>query len=309
MRIANATTVAFLQLLLMFAFVTAGQCVERSGKLEPGDYVQSVESGGLKRTFLVHIPRHLDSRPALMVVFHGGGGTSVTTANRTRMSTVADEGNFVAVYPQGFRKEWNFGPGAKSNQDDVAFIRRMLDYLADELNVDQSRIYMAGMSEGGHMTERLTYEMPEKIASAGIVCALGQSTLYRMHRCTRPEVPVVLMFGTADPHNPWNGGTTAINGIAIMSAPDTVDSWTRADECRRPEKTALPNINTNDGSRVELEYYRGNRNNDVAFYKIINGGHAWPGGPKMPASLVGNTNEDINGSLCIWQFAMMHPKR
>jgi polyhydroxybutyrate depolymerase len=244
-----------------------------------------------------------------MVMLHGGGGTSLSFCNKTRMNTVADSGHFIVVYPQGYNHEWNFGPGSKSNANDVAFIRRMLDYLMGEFNIDRSKVYMAGFSEGGHMTERLTFEMPDKIATASIVCADGLVSLIQMYGRNHPPLPVVLMFGTDDPHEPYNGGRTAILDVAVISVPATVESWARSDDGGAPVDTWLPNIDPNDGSRAELKFYYGTRRNDVAFYKIWGGGHAWPGGTPGNPTTDGNTNEDFSASQAIWEFSSVHPKR
>jgi polyhydroxybutyrate depolymerase len=295
----------------MLAHGSAGECWMWPGSqpsIAPGDYNWSVNSDGLVRTFLVHIPPNVEARPALIVVFHGGGGTSLRMANKTHMNKVSDVGNFIAVYPQGVRGEWNFGPQSRSSANDVAFIRRMLEYLTAQLNIDQKRIYMAGFSQGGFMTQRLTYEMPEKIAAATIVSSAEPVGLMQMFGPGHLPLPMIIILGTADPRVKFTGGLD-LHGIDLLSGPATVDSWVAADRCGAPTHTWLPNKCTTDDSRPELIYYPGMCNNDVAFYKIWGGGHEWPGGTPGYLRDIGNQNNDFSASQAIWAFDSVHPKR
>ena len=56
----------------------------------------------------------------------------------------------------------------------------------------------------------------------------------------------------------------------------------------------LPNINNNDGSTIESYIYSSpETTNEVWLYKVINGGHDWPGA---------YGNMDVNISEEIWDF-------
>ena len=64
----------------------------------------------------------------------------------------------------------------------------------------------------------------------------------------------------------------------------------------------LLDLDTTDSCTVEMISYTNCKDKiDVIYYKIINGGHTWPGaGPAgYPA---GNTNQDFNASVEIWNF-------
>ncbi len=64
----------------------------------------------------------------------------------------------------------------------------------------------------------------------------------------------------------------------------------------------MPDLDPTDGCTVEkITYTDCSDNSNVVYYKVINGGHTWPGaGPLHPA--FGNTNQDINASVEIWNF-------
>ena len=65
------------------------------------------------------------------------------------MRRLADEENFILIYPQGNRLKggdthWNTmvtSVGNKSDSDDIGFIDSMLDTIALTHNIDSSRVY------------------------------------------------------------------------------------------------------------------------------------------------------------------------
>jgi len=69
----------------------------------------------------------------------------------------------------------------------------------------------------------------------------------------------------------------------------------------------MPNLDTLDGCTVQKIRYRFlSDSGEVIFYKVMGGGHSWPGGDKQHLVLswgtIGTTNFDINASELIWNF-------
>src|SRR5579883_3492453 len=64
------------------------------------------EFAGLKRSYLLHVPKSYDGKTAvpLVFVFHGGGGNAQGAVRMTGMDSKADAANFIAVYPNGTGK-------------------------------------------------------------------------------------------------------------------------------------------------------------------------------------------------------------
>ena len=66
-----------------------------------------------------------------------------------------------------------------------------------------------------------------------------------------------------------------------------------------PTITPVPNTNTADGCTAERSVWAGGRNGSVVeHYRIIGGGHTWPGS----AFTTGVTNRDISASREVWRF-------
>ena len=99
----------------------------------PGDQVRSLDWGGSRGTYLVHVPPQYDSaRPApVVLIFHGGGTNAKTMVRFSGLSETADQAGFLAVYPGGTGHNpnlltWNAGDccgyAMRQNVDDVGFV-------------------------------------------------------------------------------------------------------------------------------------------------------------------------------------------
>ncbi|MDG2451019.1 MAG: hypothetical protein P8M34_15325, partial [Saprospiraceae bacterium] len=66
----------------------------------------------------------------------------------------------------------------------------------------------------------------------------------------------------------------------------------------------LPNRKKFDGTTVRIEEYsRCDNDVSLALFKIVGGGHTWPGGRQyLPRKMVGNTTREINACDEIVKF-------
>jgi len=277
--------------------------------LPPGNYNRTMTVGKLQRTFHFHVPPSGSQNLPLVILFHGGGGTGLGIAKGTNMDYYSDTNGFVSVYPDGYKNHWDDGrivPG-RPNVDDVVFVVKMINHMQSEAGCDPAKTYAIGYSDGGLFTQRLTFVLPTEFAAAAMVCAPENTVLTNEYGRGHAAMPVLFMLGTSDPLMPWFGG--GISWGAVISADATVESWVRANSSREPGlRYKLPNLDANDGCRAEMIYYPpGPHANDVMFYKIIGGGHTWPGGTiTSPNHALGNTCQDFSASQAIWEFLKYH---
>jgi polyhydroxybutyrate depolymerase len=66
----------------------------------------------------------------------------------------------------------------------------------------------------------------------------------------------------------------------------------------------LPHEAQNDETRVERSVYRaGPLGAEVRAYRILGGGHTWPGGFQyLGVWIIGRTNRDIDADEELWNF-------
>ena len=282
------------------------------------NYSASIVSGGLERTYSVHVGSSYDpGKPTpLVIVLHGGGGTGKGMVRLTDFNALADRENFIVVYPDGFEKHWNDGRGVQwqshiENTDDVGFISALIDRLSAELNIDAKRVYVTGISNGGMMSHRLGCELPQKIAAIAPVASnipVNQASVWSPSR----PVPVLIINGTEDPLERWEGGEISLGrqtfGV-VLSVADTVEFWVEKNGCTSsPVVTQLPDKDPADGTTVGTEVYGGCEGGaEVVLYAIEGGGHTWPGGPQyLPEAIIGKTSREFNASEVIWHFFKDH---
>lgn len=265
------------------------------------------------RTFILYQPPSRDKTKSvpLALILHGHGGRAAGMVQTTGFDRIADRNGFVVAYPDGVDETWNDGHFSDPKVlavDDVGFISALIDGLSSTLNIDTKRVYVGGFSNGAVMSQRLGCELSDKIAAiASVSGLLGEGIA--AHCPPKQSISVIAFHGTADPIAPFNGGATS-NGTA-PSAYATIETWAKFEGCgATPQITDEPDVDPNDGTRVQRRAYGGCRNNvSVILYVIENGGHAWPGNPRAPAnSRDGKTSQDINASQMIWDFFASHPK-
>lgn len=259
----------------------------------------SFQYDGQLRDYRLYVPEAYDGSEPWPLVFNLHGYTSNAFQQQiySQMDVVADTGHFLVCYPNGVDNSWNVGFGGL-NTDDVGFINALLDTLAASFQIDSDRVYSCGMSNGGFMSYKLACELTHRFTAVASVT--GSMVPAEASACSPSSpLPVLEIHGTADLVVPYNG---LFNSLSIS---ELLAFWTGKNACTGdPVILPVPNINLLDGSTAELIQYNDCQEDaEVWHYKVINGGHTWPG-----ASIIaGVTNQDFNASAAIWEFFLRHP--
>lgn len=271
------------------------------------------------RTYIIHLPTGYSSalKYPLYLCLHGNSGSSSQMMDYTNLNTIADTGKFVVVYPQGFSDSWADGRGTtdadKAGIDDVGFISSIIDSVSLRYNTNTKKVYAAGISNGGFMVQRLLCQLGNKLAAGASIAAQVINGVDYAQSCpTLCSKPVMFFHGTKDNYVPYNGGP--INGENGGNGKDgytlSVDSsmalWSRKNGCSKNiVSERIPNHVVTDFCRAEKISYTGcNGQDEVINFKIIDGGHTWPGADVtiVTGLLVGRTNQDINAGVETWNF-------
>jgi polyhydroxybutyrate depolymerase len=227
----------------------------------------------------------------------------------------ADAAGFLVVYPNGTgtnsRFTWNGGNRCgcvfQTGVDDVAFIRAVLDDLAQTFPVDARRVYATGMSNGAIMAYRLASELSDRIAAVAAV-----SGTMGTDRCA-PQGPVPLLHfhGTNDEFIPFAGGqgVKSLPGANFYSVEHSIRAWVKANGCNEePTTEELPD-QAKDGTRVLKKTYGGGKDGaEVVLVVIEGGGHTWPGRP-LPERSLGKVTANVSANDLMWEFFAKHPMK
>lgn len=275
---------------------------------------QILSADGLQRRYRIYVPTTYSAaavspRP-LVLAFHGWGQSAAGMSRLTGLDELAEKYDFIIAYPEGIDGNWNDGrPNINPTIDDVSFVRELIDTLESQYRIDPQRIYATGLSNGGHMCNRLAIEMSDRIAAVAPVAAIISQALSQSQVVGRP-VPLMLIEGDADPVTPFGGGTVGMAGInrgEVLSANATISFWVARNRAVSPPVMSVePDVDPRDGTRVRVTNYSKPTDGagaEVVFMRIEGGGHTWPEGLQyLPESLIGRTSRDISASEAIWAF-------
>jgi polyhydroxybutyrate depolymerase len=282
--------------LFLFLFVSCLFLVKAQTTI-----VDSIYVGGQYRSYRLYVPAIYTGATARPLILNLHGYTSNAQQQQlySNFMPIADTANFLMVYPNGTyssgQRFWNAGL-SPTLVNDIAFLSALIDSLDLTYNINLNRVYSTGMSNGGFMSHTLACELSNRITAIASVTG-GIFTSQYGNNChpLRP-VPVMQIHGTSDPTVPYAGNMSQ----GMMPIDSVVKYWRKKNGCN-PTATFsnVPNISTSDGCNAEHYLYNsGMSGSTVELYKIINGGHTWPG---FPFGGVG-TNMDINASVEIWRF-------
>jgi len=267
----------------------------------------SIVSSGERREYLLYVPRSYDrSRPtALVISMHAAGLWPAAQMETSRWNEEAEREGFIVVYPSGARgagpRIWRTERGAGLIAD-VRFISELIDTLEAAYRIDPTRIYANGLSNGGGMSFVLSCALSDRIAAVGMVAA---AQLLPWSWCSdRRPVPMITFHGTADPVTPYQGGRTWVAAERFPSIPTWTANWARRNRCgpNPVESTVARDV-------ARLEYPDCADDAAVVLYRILGGGHSWPGGKPLPEWLTGPTSNGVDATREMWAFFRAHPLR
>ena len=264
----------------------------------------SLVSSGQKREYLLHVPPKYDrARPtALVISMHGAALWPAAQMKTSQWNKVADEQGFIVVYPSGTGFPRIFPMEGEALTADVRFISDLIDKLEAGYNIDRSRIYADGFSNGGGMAFALSCTLSDRIAAVGIVAG---AQLLPWSWCTdsRP-VPMIAFHGTADPIVPYEGGTTSKSPtrMPFPSVRKWTANWAARNRCgaEAVESAVAAHVS-------RLEYTKCADDATVVLYTVDGGGHSWPGGRPIAEWWVGPTSHEVDATGVMWAFFREHP--
>jgi polyhydroxybutyrate depolymerase len=248
----------------------------------------------------------------LVIVLHGARLSAKIAELVTEFDKLSNEKHFIVVYPNAIYRQWNDGRRKEDNPsygiDDVKFISQLIDYLIWKYHINPKRVYVAGYSSGGMLSQKLGMEVTDKIAAiAEVASSLPLSQIALNIKPTKP-LPVLMINGTNDPAFPWGGGTTSIIGIKVGPVAPVMESaqyWIDANGGLTVEPRIQRLIGDKKGkTTVDMTHFSTKSNAPVILYKINGGGHTWPGSevPLRSIPFLGRQSKELNGSELIWEF-------
>ena len=184
----------------------------------------TIVSDSVEREYWVHVPSGYDSTVQTPLVFmlHGTGGNGEKFYDNSGWKELGEEENFISVFPSSMRYkiivlnegaktitkwntvpdcDWIFQPG-ETGRDDVKFLRAVITEMRNKFNVDTTRIYLDGFSNGGNMAAKCSILMSDVLAAVvQNASSFFIDTVYTPLR----KLPVMYQVGNED-YGPGNTG-------------------------------------------------------------------------------------------------------
>lgn len=290
------------------------------------------------RTYFVYTPVNYQTGTVvpLIVMLHGCTQTPADFAAGTQMNALADQKQFIVVYPQqpssaNSSECWNwFLPADQARGSGepaiIAGITQTVIQTTSQWTIDTSRVYVAGMSAGACMAVIMGATYPDIFAAIGVHSGLeyaaatdtnsaftalsqggpnptqqGQAAFNAMGSVAR-VVPTIDFQGTSD--------TT----VAPINGDQVIQQWMQTDHLASNNTYNAsfnsPSTSTNgqvpNGRAFTQSTWNDNNGNEVEeYWKITGMGHAWSGG-----STSGSFTDPMGPSAtqAMYNFFIAHPQ-
>jgi len=293
--------------------------------LHTGWMTENYTSGTYNRTFEYYIPTSYDNSTAvpLLFSFHGLGSTGLEQIHLTKFDELAELEGFITVFPNatnltgynctgnytlpplpGAEIQWNLGGESLqycAGIDDVGFVADMVNWFETNYAINASRIYATGMSDGALFSYLLAFNLTGTFAGIAPVCG---PMPWGFGNLTSTPITVILMHGTDD-QILYYDGYGGYGGNVTYSVNETIAFWCGVNGINM---TTTPPVETvwgttvTDSTIVHRYVYSGGTNGtQVILFKVVKGGHTWPGG-YLYSFLVGEVTTHIDGSAQIWRY-------
>lgn len=217
----------------------------------------SITSDGLHRSYLLSLPPayHPGAPTPMILSYHGGNRNASEQLLLDQLTNPKYNANAIVVYPQGidvsdplflsrtrriniliFMKElWQGVPGVKTN--DIQFTTDILEQVESRYNIDKSRIWVTGKSDGGGFANILACDSQLSARFAAFAPVSGAYYIDELpcypsqvqFPCnpSRPDIPFLAFHGGNDTIISFQGGER--KNECLPSIPHFIQEWARRD--------------------------------------------------------------------------------
>jgi poly(hydroxyalkanoate) depolymerase family esterase len=243
------------------------------------------------RAYKLYIPSGYTGQAVpLVVMLHGCTQRPVDFAVGTRMNELAEGQTFLVAYPEqapsaNGSKCWNWFQESDQQRDagEPSLIAGITRQIMSQYQVDESRVYVAGMSAGGAMAVILAATYPDLYAAVGVhsglpygaahdlpsaFTAMQQGTVYHA-RPRSKAIPLIAFHGDSD--------TT----VTPANVDCLLDQWLQA---ASDELGSVPGMKVERGQVASGHAYTRCIYHDMSGralmeqWTVHQAGHAWSGG-------------------------------
>jgi poly(hydroxyalkanoate) depolymerase family esterase len=325
--------------LVLFSLVPLLQRVHASS----GTFTQYTYNGSAgSRPYYVYTPANYQVGTAvpLIVMLHGCTQTPTDFAAGTQMNALADQDQFIVVYPQQTSTYnslscWNwFQPADQARGSGepaiIAGIVQTVEQTTSQWTIDTNRVYVAGMSAGAGMAVIMAATYPDIFAALG-----SESGLEYKAATSQTAATTAQSQGGPDPtqqgqaaYNAMGSAARVVPTIVFQGQSDytvypingdqIVQQWMETDHLASngsynasfssPTTTTNGQVSGSGGHSYTVQTWNDNSGTEIEEYWKINGmGHAWSGGSSSGSYTDPNGPSATNAMYTFFINHPMHP--
>lgn len=272
--------------LISIAIITFS-CSGDEGTNDPGNEIDiSFES----RNYELYVPAtYNSSAPSpLLIVFHGATQTGKIAQSYGGFDEMGIDQRFIIAYPDAFEGRWADGCFCNEAEyqgvNDVLFTDYLIDEIKSQYNIDDTRIYAVGISQGGIFVQNLACKRSDKFAAFGSIIGSMRSIVSRTCEPISP-INLVMVNSTNDRDVVWDGFSHPQDGI--ISIPEIMQKWAGFADCSGEYETEqLPDRGFPSFSVEKRIYKDCSSGKDLVLYAVVDGIHTWYRTQEIDASKV-----------------------
>lgn len=220
---------------------------------------------GRDREYLLALPQNFDPVRTYPVIFGFGGWQQTATGMRSYAELERTAGDAIVVYAQGVDNAWAGAPyAATSLTEDINYVSAIIDELVADYSARRSKVYAAGMSNGGGMAIALACHAPQLVTAVATVAGAPYDPT--VTGCAAGQVPALIVHGTADDVIAYTGGTR--HGAPYHSVDETFRALGDKNGCDLTELSFVDDTNT-------TTFTPGDCDVDTEVVRVNGGGHTW----------------------------------
>lgn len=238
--------------VLAVILTVGGGCALQRQHQQTGVLFKSITVGPREHAYSLYLPRGFNTRPNHpwpMIVFLNGSGECGTDGVRQLTQGLLPavlnkpgDWPFVVLFPQK--------PDSDSEWEDYdALVMACMDKTMQNHRIDPSRVYLTGLSQGGHGTWMIAARHPDRFAAIAPVCGYGpggygvepDARAFAQVAASLRDMPVCCFHGAKDDVVPPS--QSELMAAAIKSDRAAAGVNRSADADNRLRLTIYPDLN------------------------------------------------------------------
>ena len=202
------------------------------------------------------VPNQSNEPSGILVNLHGYSGDSISQTNYTYLKQAALDAGLAYIAPDGMKDRsgnrfWNASNAccdfAKSGVNDVDYIDGLIDEATNSFNLDKSRIYLFGHSNGHFMSYKYLCTAKNKVAAiAGLAGSMDTDST----QCSGKSGNVLHIHGDADETIFYSGGS--LFAQSYLPTDGAIKLWSNNNQCSAGSENQLDLIAAMSGSETTV---------------------------------------------------------